>query len=285
MMQWRKAAAMISTVNEYSHLKWPLTFASVLTTLLAFILLLSFRSDSWFTYELIHTDNESNTTSYSRLLEYGSLGLWTICVGHYNDLNVKCDLWTKETRPHSFNVIIVLVSCALFLSNLTVFPSWGTSILILYNINNRYIRHIVGFIWILLFLTLSLTIILMVTMLLIALTQFYSPGKFIIDTDHLFFHSSQGLIYASFGKTSIYFINLFIHYCVLATFLAIICLILVVATLIWKKLIEMRSVEAERDLLKQLSDDSYKPGWHKIVMAPRTPLTNDPIDEPPPYEY
>src|SRR5690349_4416397 len=122
-MRWRTADLMLSSVNEYSHLKWPLTFASVLTTLLAFILLLSFRSDSWFTYELIHIDNKSiisNTTSYSRILEYGFLGLWRICKGRYDDANIKCDVWTKETRPHSFNVIIVLLSCALFLSNLTV---------------------------------------------------------------------------------------------------------------------------------------------------------------------
>jgi hypothetical protein len=135
-MKLRKAAAMMSSVNEYSPLKWPITLASLLTTLLAFILLLSFRSNSWFTYEFIQIDNKSaisNTTTptYSRILEYGTVGLWTICTGHYNDPNLKCDVWTKETRPHSFNVIIVLVSCALFLSNLTVFPSWGASILIL----------------------------------------------------------------------------------------------------------------------------------------------------------
>jgi len=191
-----------------------------------------------------------------------------VCIGRYDDANTKCDVWTKETRPHSFNVIMVLLSFALFLSNLTVFPSWGSSILILYNSNNRYIRHIVGFIWILLFLTLSFTVLLMLVMLLTALTKFYSPGKFIIDTKYLFFHSGQGLVYVAF-----------------ATFLAIVSLILVTATLIWKKMIEMRLMEAEKDLLKQLSDDSYQPGWHKIVMAPRTPLSNDHIGEPPPYEY
>jgi hypothetical protein len=67
--------------------------------------------------------------------------------------------------------------------------------------------------------------------------------------------------------------------------LAIICLIIIIITLIWKKLIEMRLNEAERDLLKHLSDDSFQHGWHRIVMAPRTPLTNDHIGEPPPYVY
>jgi len=270
-MKWRRVASMISTVNEYTDLKWPLTFASVLTTVLAFVLLLSFRSDSWFTYELIRTEHKStlsNTTSYSQILEYGSIGLWRICIGHYDDSNVICDVWTKETRPHSFNVIIVLISCALFLSNLTVFPSWGTSLLILYNINNRYVRPIVGFIWILLLLTLSFTFILLIAMLLTALTQFYSPGQFIIDTDQLYFQTGKGVFYAGF-----------------ATFLALVCLILVVATLIWKKLIEMQLADAERDLLKQLSDDSYQPGWHKITIAPRTPITNGHTGEPPPYDY
>ncbi len=64
-----------------------------------------------------------------------------------------------------------------------------------------------------------------------------------------------------------------------------ICLILVIATLIWKKIIEMELMETERELLKQLSEESYQPGWHKIALAPRTPISNDPIGGPPPYEY
>lgn len=203
-MRSRKDASMMSSMNDYSHLKWPLTFASIFTTLLAFILMLCFRSDAWFTYEVIHTDNKStlsNTTTYSRMLEYGSIGLWTVCRGTPNDPNVKCDVWTKETQPHSFNVIILLISCALFLSNLTVFPSWGSTILILYNSNNRYIRHIVGFIWILLFLTLSFTVLLLIVLLLVALTQLSSPGVFLIDTQHLHFHYGQGLFYVRFGKS------------------------------------------------------------------------------------
>lgn len=202
-MRWRRVAPTFATANEYSPLKWPLTFASILTTLLAFVLLLSFRSNSWFTYELIHTDNRSTTsnlTSYSRMLEYGSIGLWSICNGHYDTPNVHCEGWTRDTRPHSFNVIIVLVACALFLANLTVFPSWGSSILILYNTNNCYVRHILGFIWILFFLTLLFTILLLVAMLLAALTQFSSPGKFVIDTKYLLFQSSEGLFYAGLGK-------------------------------------------------------------------------------------
>ncbi|CAF2550353.1 unnamed protein product [Rotaria sp. Silwood2] len=271
MMRWRNVISMSSTANDYSHLQWPLTFASVLTTFLALILLLSFRSDSWFTFEIIQINNKStisNTTRYSRLLEYGSIGLWTICIGHYNDPDFQCDAWPIENRPHSFNILITLVSWALFLSNLTVFPSWGSSILIHYNSKNRYVRPIFAFIGILLFLTFSFTVILLTAILFIASTPFYAPGRFVIDTGHLFFQYGFGLIYAAF-----------------ATFLAIICLILVILTFIWKKMIEIKLKQVERDLLQQLSNDGYQPGWHKMVIAPRTPLTNDPIGQPPPYEY
>ncbi|CAF3394996.1 unnamed protein product [Rotaria sp. Silwood1] len=270
-MAWRDVIAMSGTANDYSRLKWPLTFASVLTTFLAIILLLSFRSDSWFTYELIQINNKStvfNTTRYSRLLEYGSIGLWAICNGHYNDPDFQCDVWTEETRPYSFNIIIMLVSCALYLSNLTVFPSWGSSILIHYNSNNRYMRLIYAFIGILLFLTFLLTVILITTILFTTSTPFYTPGQFIIDTKHLFFQSGLGLIYTGF-----------------ASCLAIICLILVILTLIWKKMIQIQLKQSEKDLLQQLSNDAYQPGWHKTVIAPRTPTTNDQLGQPPPYEY
>lgn len=192
-----------NTGNDYRNLKWPLTFASILTTCLAIILLLSFRSDSWFTYELIHIDNTtaiSNGTRYSHLLEYGTLGLWRLCLAHYNDPVFKCDLWPKESRPYSFNVLIVLVSCALFLSNLTVFPSWASSILILYNTNNCYIRPIVIFIGVLLFLTFLFTTVLVITVLYISLTPFYAPGQFVINSDYLFFQIGSGLLYISLGK-------------------------------------------------------------------------------------
>ena len=64
-----------------------------------------------------------------------------------------------------------------------------------------------------------------------------------------------------------------------------ICLLLVIGTLIWKKSIEMKLMDTERELLRQISEDNYRPGWHKIVMAPRTPISNDRIGDPPPYQY
>ena len=47
----------------------------------------------------------------------------------------------------------------------------------------------------------------------------------------------------------------------------------------------MKLIEAEKDLLRQLNDDSYQTGWHKLAIAPRTPLSNDEIGAPPPYDY
>jgi hypothetical protein len=47
----------------------------------------------------------------------------------------------------------------------------------------------------------------------------------------------------------------------------------------------MELMEVERDLLKQLSDDGYQHGWHRIVMAPRTSVSTDPTVGPPPYEH
>lgn len=211
-MEWRKISTMNSIANDYSSLKWTVTLASILTTLVAITLVLSFRSDSWFTFELIQTNNASefsNATRYSHILEYGSVSLWKLCIGRFSDVDVKCDAWTQETRPHSFNVIIALISCAMVISNLTVFPSWGTSILIVYNLNNQYIRQIVAFLGILIFLTFSFSATLMIALLLAFLTPFYSPGKFVINTEHLFFHYGQGLVYTSFGKSSVYFIFLF----------------------------------------------------------------------------
>jgi len=49
-------------------------------------------------------------------------------------------------------------------------------------------------------------------------------------------------------------------------------------------MIEIRLMEAEKDLLRQLSDDGYQPGWHRMLIAPRPPSSNENMSEPPPYE-
>lgn len=269
-MKWSGTTRMINIGNDYSTLKWPITFASVLTTTLALILILSFRSNSWFTYEIIYRETNSsqsvNRTNYAKLLEYGSVGLWKICVGHYDEAQVKCDPWTRESRPQSFDTLIILVACALFLSNLTVFPSWAASILILYNTNNRYIRSMFSFILILFMLTIAFTVVLLVAMLVTSFTRFYSPGVFTLGSQHIFFQTGLGFFYASF-----------------ATFLALLSLVFVISALISKKIIDIRLAETERELLKQMSDDHYRPGWHRMVIAPRTPMSDEET-QPPPYE-
>ena len=292
-MRWNEFKATVSPRNDFSRLKWLVSAASIFTTVLALILLLSFRSNFWFSYELIYANNRSatgnNTSFYSQLLEYGNLGLWSVCVGHYDQPITKCDIWINETRPHSFYTVIILVSCALLLANLTVFPSWATTILIVYNFNNRYVGYIVVFLWLLFFLTLSIAFTLTIALLTILLTPFHSPGTFVIGTTHLFFYSGSGLIYLGLGNINrtircfdVFLLIKFdcIFFC-LATLFALISLIMVMCTVIWQKIIQIRLAQAERDLLKQMTDDGFQPGWHKMVLVPRTP--NEENSQPPPY--
>lgn len=58
-----------------------------------------------------------------------------------------------------------------------------------------------------------------------------------------------------------------------------------IITLAWKKLTDIWLKEAEKELLKQLSNDGYQPGWHKIIIAPITPGQEGSNGQPPPYEY
>lgn len=69
----------------------------------------------------------------------------------------------------------------------------------------------------------------------------------------------------------------------LGTFLSFICVVLIAIILIWQKLITIRLIQAEKDLLKQMSEDGFQPGWYRMVMAPQTPTAND-QSAPPPYD-
>jgi len=254
--------SLTSSANDYTKLKWPLSLASVLTTIITFIILISFRSNEWFQYEFI---NVENATSYQRTLEFGTFGLWTLCTG-YIYRPTECAIWTGDTRPEKLNIILILIAGALFVANLTVFPSWGTTVLIIYNQNNRYIRHIAAFVYAILAFTLVFTVLMVTSMIIVALTKFYNPGQFVLDTKHLYFNSGSGLYWAEF-----------------ATVLSIISLILIIVTIVWRKYIEIQRYEAEKELLRQISDDNYKPGWHKIRnMAPQTPISTS-ADPPPSY--
>jgi len=203
-MRFRALASMISTSNDYSLLKWPLVIISVFITFLALILLLSFQSNAWFTYESFDTIEMSivpnHSLTYLRSLEYGSFGIWESCIGYDRDLTTKCDTWTRRSRPEFFNVFLGLTSFALFLVNLTVFPSWATTILILYNVNNRYIRYIVVFLWILFCLSFLFTVLLISIMTLIGISKYYSPGKYYLGTKYMSFHTSTGIFFILLGK-------------------------------------------------------------------------------------
>jgi hypothetical protein len=198
-MTLRRFAAMLSTVNDYSLLRWPLLLLSVLITLLALMLLLSFRSYSWFTYEVVLSDGipkiSDDKISYSSILEYGSFGLWVLCTNPDADSNILCDTYTRQTRPRGFSVIIILSSISLILANLTIFPCWAALILVLYNVNNRYIRHIMIFTWLIFILALAFTCLLIGVLIMIGLSKFYSPGRFTLDTKQMLFYVGPGVIY------------------------------------------------------------------------------------------
>jgi len=203
-MRFRTLASMISTANDYSLLKWPSLINSVLITLLAFMLLLSYQSDSWFTYESFRIDKTTATTNstikYPNSFTYSAFGLWSLCTVQLNDLTMKCYTWIKQSRPQYFDVITILMTCAVFLANLAIFPSWALTILILYNVKNRYIKHIVAFLWIVFCFSLLITLLIFASMILVGLTKYYSPGKFITDTQYISFHVGTGMYYMLIGK-------------------------------------------------------------------------------------
>ncbi|CAF3701767.1 unnamed protein product [Rotaria sp. Silwood1] len=270
-MGLRKLAAMISTVNDYAILKWPIIIICFSITLLSFILLLSFTSDRWYSYDLINVRHTivypNKTTQFTDLLEYGSFGLWFICIHKYKDQIIKCDTWTQETRPQYFNVILILLTCTLYLAYLAIFPCWALLILILYNTNNRYMIYINAFIWIALLFFLFITVILAAILIINSLTKMHSPGRFFIDRFYISFHSSGG-----------------IHYLILATTLASICFLLSIVTLIWRTFIEMKIIELEGELLKQLSDENFQPIWNRPIPIPSTTTEfGANHEEPPPY--
>jgi len=69
----------------------------------------------------------------------------------------------------------------------------------------------------------------------------------------------------------------------LATVLSLICLLILIVSLIWQKFIEMRLIEEERELYRQLNDDSYTPNWSKVRVRRGKSDFDEHLDEPPPY--
>ena len=62
----------------------------------------------------------------------------------------------------------------------------------------------------------------------------------------------------------------------------------VIITLIWKKFIDVKLYETEKELYRQLADDNFQPGWNKIIRIQRTDRNSDEEDDnsysPPPYQ-
>lgn len=194
---------MISTTNAYTVLKWPSLLNSVLLTILTFLLLLSFSSDSWFAYQTFNVDR--NTTGTGIILKepitgINKFGLWTSCVDKYRNRTMQCSTWIRETRPEFFNVITMLVTCAVLLANLAIFPTWALTILILYNVKNIYIRFMVVFLWIVFCFMLLITCLTVCAMIFLALTKYYSEGKFLVGKRCIVVDSGPGVYYMSAGK-------------------------------------------------------------------------------------
>jgi len=60
----------------------------------------------------------------------------------------------------------------------------------------------------------------------------------------------------------------------------------VIIALLWEKYIELKLIEADKELYRQLADDNFQPGWHQPIKIPRTTATFvDDFNEPPPYTY
>ena len=203
-MTVRDFLASSSAVNRYSQLKYLLLSISGVAVLAAYFVLVCLGSNAWFYYESIRIDRSSATSAsaknYTRLLEYGSLGLWDLCTAHYDESMMRCNPWTAANRPDHFRALAVLVSIAAFLSNVAIFPSWAATVLSFYNHNNRYAKEIVVFSWLLCLLVLLSTGCLVATLVLIGRSQFYSPARFVLESTYLAFHSGSGLFHLVAGK-------------------------------------------------------------------------------------
>lgn len=289
-MDFRRLTLMINTTNAYSVLKYPLLVLSIFITFSALTILLAYQSHAWFTYESFtiveQTIPPNRTVNKIQLLEYGSFGLWEICLGHDQDRKSNtCTTWTRRTRPEYFQVILVLATVALVFANLTIFPSWAATILVIYNISNRYTGYIVALLWVLLVSSLIISILLIFVMSMMGITKYYSPGEFTDDFKYLTFHTDWGIVFLFIGKYSRDFPKLSAYLLSFsATILAIAGLILIIVSLIWRKFITMRLIEEEKQLYHQLTTEEYSSSWHQLLRFPRdSAVSDDDFEEPPPY--
>lgn len=205
---------MKNQMNKYSSLKYPLLILSSTILVLFFVTGLSYSSDTWFHYEVIETIdiNASSTkqTNSLKVLEHGSLGLWSICSTENHQSNiVQCQGLLSYARPKYFLLIIVLMSSILIIASFTIFPSCCTTILIIYNHQNIFQPYIHTLLWLLFVLTFILCSSFVATLVLVSLTQFYSPGWFKFENKVIIFRSGFGIFWTVLGKLIITIIKCF----------------------------------------------------------------------------
>ena len=69
--------------------------------------------------------------------------------------------------------------------------------------------------------------------------------------------------------------------------MAVVSVLLIIVTFVWKKAIDMEAVQAEKDLLAELAGDNYRPrDWYSIAQRSRqhAESEDDRLGEPPPYD-
>ena len=198
-MKLTNIISMISSTNGYINLKYPLVVFAILSIVLPVVLLISYTSGSWFTYDSFFIENGTTGTNHITF-EIGSIGLWSICVRHPDQSVEKCDTWIRQTRPEGFLIILVIESVALFLANLTIFPSWITVVLLLYNHANRYLHHITGLCWLLFLLSITNTGLLCAALVVTTTTKLYTPGFFYLNGQYMAFHAGYGFHALGYGE-------------------------------------------------------------------------------------
>lgn len=262
-MKFRTLSAFINTTNSYSILKWPLTIFSCLIIIVSLLLFLSFQSPAWFTFE----SGRIYKNSTIDITDYGAFGLWERCSGERLQ---ECDTLTRRTRNKNFDIAVILTSCALFLVNLSIFPSLAATILVFYNANNCYIRYIVTTLWIAFSLVLSFTCLLISMLVIVGVTEYYSPGKTISKQHYIVYHTGPGFSCAF-----------------VACLFSVIELIIIICSLITNKFIEMQLQDEEKELYRLINDDESNRIWQQAIRVPRdTAISDEDFSQgppPPPY--
>lgn len=73
---------------------------------------------------------------------------------------------------------------------------------------------------------------------------------------------------------------------VVATLLALVCFLSISVTVVWRKVIQIDLIEAEKDLLRQIAGDTYRPDREREqrILYTASSTYDDDAESPPPYD-